>query len=155
MAIYSARSRSTLVTASANAVLWAFKGSTTRICKVREIGMFYVTAPTTSGALGLQRSLALGTGTITAVVGQAHDSAQPATTAQVETDWATAKPTTNNLYFKGWTSAPTIGNGMVWRFDEDTGLEMPLASAANGELCICNLLGTAPGTMEFWITWDE
>jgi hypothetical protein len=117
--------------------------------------MFYVTAPTTSGALGLQRSTALGTGAITAVVGQAHDTGEPATNAQVETAWATAAPTTANNYLKSWASAPTIGNGMVWRFDEGNGLLVPLGNTATGEIVICNLLGTAPGTMEFYVTWDE
>jgi len=155
MAVYTAGSRSTIVTASANAVLAGFRASTTDRCWIREIGLFYVTAPTTSGSLGIQRSTALGTGAITAVIGQAHDPNEPATTGQVETAWATAAPTTANNYMKRWSSAPTIGNGMVWRFDEGDGLLVPLGSAVNGELCICNLLATAPGTFEFYITWTE
>lgn len=155
MAIYTASGRSTLVTASANAVLAGFRASTARRAYIREIGLFYITAPTTSGALGLQRSTALGTGSITAVVGQAHDPGEPAAIGQIETDWATAKPTTANNYMKRWTSAATIGNGMVWRFDEDTGLVVPLGNTATGEIVICNLQGTAPGTFDFYVTWEE
>ena len=155
MAIYTASSVSTIVTASANAVLFGFRASTARRCFIREIGFFYRTAPTTSGQLGLQRSTALGTGAITAVVGQAHEPGEPAAIGQVETAWATAAPTTANLYMKRFGSAPTIGNGMVWRFDEGSGLVVPLGSAATGEIVVCNLVATAPGTMDFWFTWEE
>lgn len=155
MPVYSAGGVSTLTTATANAPLVGFRGSTTVRCAVREIGVFMLTGATTSGNLGLQRSTALGTGSLTSVTGQAHDPGDPATSGVLVTNWATLKPTTADVYFKRFALATSIGSGFIWRFDEGPGLVVPLGSAATGELVICNLTATAPGTFQVWITWEE
>lgn len=157
MARYSAASRSTLVGATAGSVLFGFRASTTRLAYVFEIGLFNITAPTTSGALGLVRSTALGTGALTGVAGIAEDPQAAAGGGQVVTAWATLAPTTGGVgtTLRRFTSPASFGNGVIWTWPEASPLEVPVGSAANGELAIINLQATAPGTYDFYFAWEE
>jgi hypothetical protein len=157
---YEASALTTLVTASANSPLWALKG-VTRPLWVREIHAWAVTAPTTSLHLGLVRSTALGTGTLTSVTGQPIQALQdstsgaPVATGIIVTNWATAAPTlTSPVYFRRFAGAAVIGTGFIWTF-EPPGLYVPGNAQATSELVIANIVGTAPGTFAATFVWAE
>ncbi len=123
---------------------------------MREIHLFGVTAPTTSGHLGLCRSTALGTGALTSVTPVARNPDAAAAVSVLVTNWATAAPTNGGIgtVFRRWAQSAAIGNGIIWTFDGDL-IEVPLGSAATGELCIVNMMATAPGTFEITVVLEE
>lgn len=149
MPIYEVRGRTTLTTATVAAALCALRGSTTEPTYVLEIHIFGITAPTTSGGLGLCRSTALGTGTLTSVTPVPRRPAYGSPGAVLVTNWATAAPTNGGIgtVFRSWTQSVAIGNGVIWTFDQES-MELPLGNTATGELCIVNTLATAPGTFD-------
>lgn len=156
MPVYEASALTTLVTATGNVPIAAFRGPTANRARVREMHLFSITAPTTSGGLGLCRSNALGTGTLTSVIGVPHEPGDPATTGALITNWATAPPTlTAANIFRRWTSPASLGNGVIWTWDIIDPLVMPLGNAATGDLCIVNIPATAPGTYYVTVVWEE
>lgn len=153
---YEAAVRSTIVTASAGAVLFGIR-AVTRPLYMRELHMWYATAPTTSGGLGLNRSTALGTGgTPTSLAGQPLNPNDTAGTGLVATAWVTLAPTiTAASTLRRWFSgAAAIGQGIVWVW-EPPGLYVPGSAGATSELVVQNLQGTAPGTLDVTFVWDE
>lgn len=157
MSVFEASSRTTLVTATALAPLASFRASTTQRARIREIQIYTVTAPTTVGGLGLMRSTALGTGTLTSAVGVNREPGDAATTGQVVTAWATAAPTVGAVgtVFRRAAFPAAVGQGVIWTWDIVDPLLVPLGNAATGELVIVNLNATAPGTFEISVTWEE
>lgn len=157
MPFYEAATTTTLVTASANAPLVALRAVSAALF-VQEIHIFYRTAPTTSGALGLVRSTALGTGTLTSVAGQARMplTGMPAATGIIVTNWATLAPTLSaTTYSRRFSASPTIGNGVIWTFDGNEQLGVAGSAGATSELIIANLVATAPGTFDVVVIWRE
>lgn len=156
MARYSAATRSTLVGATAGSVLFGFRAGT-RLCYVYELGLFNITAPTTSGGLGLVRSTAIGTGTLTGVLGIPEDPNAVAGLGQAITNWGTALPTTGGVgtTMRRFTSPATFGNGVIWTWSEADPLEVSANAAVNSELVLINLQATAPGTYDFYVAWEE
>jgi hypothetical protein len=156
MPIYEVRCRTTLTTATVAAALCALRASTTEPTYILEIHLFGITAPTTSGGIGICRSTALGTGTLTSVTPVARRPAYGAPGAVLVTNWATAAPTNGGIgtVFRSWTQSAAIGNGVIWTFDQEP-LEVPLGNTATGELCIVNTLGTAPGTLDVTVVIVE
>lgn len=156
MAVHEVSGRTTLVTATAGAPLCAFRAPTNQRARVREFHIFGVTGPTTSGAVGLCRSTALGTGTLTSTAPVPRDPADAASNAQLVTNWGTAGPAIGGVgtVFRRFASPASVGNGVMWAFDGD-GLIVPLGSAANGELVLVNLQATAPGTYEVTVVFED
>lgn len=157
MPFYEAATTTTLVTATANAPLVAIRAVSQPLF-LQEIHIFYRTAPTTSGALGLVRSTALGTGALTSVTGQPRVPVTgiPAATGLIVTNWATLAPTlTSTTYLRRWSASPTIGNGVIWTFDPGEALIIAGSAGATSELIIANLVATAPGTMDITVIWRE
>jgi hypothetical protein len=158
MASYEAAVTTTIVTATAGAVLGAFHAGA-RPARITEIELFNITAPTTSGGIGLCRSTALGTGALTGQLGQATDpSNDVAALATVVASWATTAPTVAASpfnTFRRWSSPASFGNGVIWTWPSDDPMVVPANSAVNSELCIINLQGTAPGTYFFVVRWKE
>ena len=155
MAIYEVSGRTTLTTATVAAALCALR-AVTRFCRIYEIHAFYVTAPTTSGNLALCFSTALGTGTLTSVTPVARSSRAQGATAVLNTNWATAAPTNGGAgaLFRRVSLGATIGNGISWTFDREP-LEVVGGAAATSELCLCNSIATAPGTIDVTFVYDE
>lgn len=157
MGVYEVSGRSTLVTATAAAALVALRAVSAPL-RIREIHIFYVTAPTTSGGLGLCRSTAIGTGTLTSVTPLARSAlaGTPAATAVLNTAWATAAPTNAGIgaVFRRFHGAATIGNGVIWTFDQEP-LGVTGSAAATSELCIVNTIATAPGTFDCTFVYEE
>lgn len=155
MAIYEVSSRSTLTAATIAAPLVALR-AVTRFVRIWEIHCFYITAPTTSGGLGLIFSTALGTGTLTSVTPVARSTRATAASAVLNTNWATAVPTTGGAgsIFRRLGAAATIGNGVIWTFDREP-LEVIGGAAATSELIVCNTIATAPGTFDVTVVYEE
>lgn len=157
MARYEAAVRTTLVGATAGSVLFGLR-AITRPLYLRELHMWYVTAPTTSGGLGLNRSTTAGTGALTGLIGQATDGAANAAagTGEAVTAWATAAPviTAANTLRRWFAGAAAIGTGIVWVW-EPPGIYVPGSAGATSELAVQNLQGTAPGTLDVTWVFDE
>lgn len=155
MPVYEAAAVTTLVTATANAPLCALRG-VTRPLFVREIHLFYATAPTTSGRLGITRSTAIGTGALTSVTGVPRTTLAATGTGVLVTAWATLAPTVSSTaYFRRFAAVAAIGNGVIWTFDGDNGLIVPGSAGATSELVVTNLVAVAPGTIETTFVWEE
>jgi hypothetical protein len=157
MPMYEVSGRSTLVTATAAAALVALR-AVTRPCRIWEIHLFYVTAPTTNGSLGLCRSTAIGTGTLTSVtpVARSVTTGIAAATALLNTAWATLAPTNGGIgtVFRRVSTAATIGNGVIWTFDREP-LEVAGSAGATSELCVVNTQAVAPGTFDVTFVYEE
>ena len=151
MAIYEVSGRTTLTPATVAGVLCALRAPT-RFCRVWEVHAFYVTAPTTSGNIGLCFSTALGTGTLTSVTPVARSSRATGATALLVTAWATLAPTNGGIgtVFRRLGTSNAIGGGVIWSFDREP-LEVIGGAAATSELCLVNTIATAPGTLD--VTW--
>ena len=154
MAIHSVSGRSTLVTATVAAALVALK-AVTRPIYIREIHIFGVTAPTTSGGLGLCLSTAVGTGALTSVSPVARSREAPASASLLNTAWATLAPTNAGIgaVFERWAAPATLGNGIIWSFADEP-IEVA-AGVATSELCVVNTLATAPGTFDVVFIFSE
>lgn len=157
MPLYEGSALTTIVTASVDAVIAAFHAGT-RPSYVREIHLFALTAPTTSAALLLKRSTAIGTGALTGNAPLPRDPNGLAATATIVTAWGTAAPsvTANPAgALRRFAGAAAVGTGIIWTFYEGNGLMVPATSAVNSELCICNGVATAPGTWEITVVYEE
>lgn len=157
MPLYEASSVTTIVTATPDAVLAAFRAGS-RQAYVREIHLFTLTAPTTAGGVALKRATAIGTGAITGNVGVPRDPNAPAPGGQVATAWGTAPPTVTAApagALRRFACAAAIGNGIVWTFYEGLGIIVPANPAVNAELCLCNTQSTAPGTYVITVVFEE
>jgi hypothetical protein len=156
VAVYALSTRTTVTTATALTPIWAFLASTTQRAAVREISLFNVTAPTTSGGVGLMRSTSLGTATTTNGSEVSREPGAAASDARVETAWSAAPGVgTVDTVFRRWHHGTAIGNGMVWTFDLTAPLMVPLGSAATGKLVLVNLQATAAATYDITIVWDD
>jgi hypothetical protein len=158
MPVYEVSGTTTLTTATANAPLAALRAVTGALF-VREVHVFYRTAPAAPvGALGLTRSTAVGTGTLTSTTGQARNmlTGVQAATGILITNWATAAPTVNSAnYFRRFSASPAIGNGIIWTFDPYPGMTVPGSAGATSELVLCNLMAAAPGTLDVTVIFEE
>jgi len=155
MAIYEVSGRSTLTTATSAAALVSLR-AVTRWVRIWEVHLFYQTAPTTSGGLGLCYSTALGTGALTSVTPVARSTRAAAPTALLVTNWATAAPTNGGTgtIFRRFAAAAAVGNGIIWTFDREP-LEVVGSAGATSELCVVNTNATAPGTFEVTAVFEE
>jgi len=155
MAIYEVSGRSTLTTATSAAALVSLR-AVTRWVRIWEVHLFYQTAPTTSGGLGLCYSTALGTGTLTSVTPVARSTRATAATALLVTNWATLAPTNGGIgtVFRRFAAAAAIGNGVIWTFDREP-LEVIGSAGATSEMCVVNTNATAPGTFEITVVYEE
>lgn len=155
MAFYECSSITTIVTASPNTPIAALRGIT-RPCKVYEIGLSAITAPTTSGGLGLVRSTALGTGALTGVFGQPVDpgNGTPVSTEELITAWGTLAPTINATYLRRFAFPASIGAAVIWTWPPGREPVIPGAAGATSELVIANLMATAPGTWQVYVCYE-
>lgn len=148
MARYSASVTKT----SGAAAAWQFsiaQVSTARNLVLRELGLFSTTAA--AGTYTLERQNAAGTGTRTGTVGQAEDPLVGATTAQIDTAWATTNPTraATPIPFRTVAFPATSGSGIVWTFGP-TGLICAQANA----LIVWQTTAAAVG-LALYAVWDE
>lgn len=157
MPVYEASSLSTITTATNLTPLFGFKAGG-QLATVREIHLFNRTAPTTVGAIGLFRSTADGTGTLTSSAAQARKSAGTASsTAVVWTNYGTARPTIGaaSTQLRPFGHGTAVGNGIVWVFDMLDPLEVG-TTAATAHLVLANISGgSAAATYDFAFVWEE
>jgi hypothetical protein len=157
MPIYEVSGRTTLVTATVAAPLCALRAVTGAL-RIWEIHVFYNTAPTTAGGLGLAYSTALGTGTLTSVtpVARSKLTGTSAPTALLVTAWATLAPTNGGIgtVFRRMTAAAAAPAPVIWTFDREP-LSVVGSAGATSELCIVNTQALAPGTLDVTFVLEE
>jgi hypothetical protein len=146
------------VTATANAPLAAFRAGT-RPCRIYEMGLSAVTAPTTNGQLGLKRSTAISVTPSGQVLGVSVDpnTGAPAALGGPVTGWGTA-PTvaaagTGELH--GFAFNPAVGAAAIFTWPQGRELIVPANSAVNSELVLVNRVALAPGTWTVYFVWEE
>lgn len=109
-------------------------------------------APTNAPAFGLKRMSAVGTGAITNASIFTHDTGDGTAAGNLETAWATTRPTvTGGTARRGWVPL-ALGNGFLFDF-RDSPLIVPVSSG----LCLVNLIasGATVGTFGGFVEWDE
>lgn len=155
MPVYTISSRTTVTTGTALTPIAAFRSSTINRTEVREIHLFNVTAPTTSGGVGLMRSTAQGTASASVTTPQPRDPSSSADTAILETAWSAA-PTVGAVgtVMRRWHHGTALGNGILWTYDLTSPLVFPASNAATGSLILVNLQGTAAATYDITIVYN-
>ena len=162
MPLYQAATRTTITTAGAGSVLFAFRGDTMNQARVREIHLYAISAAGSSGgAIGLVRSTTAGSGTITGVTGRARNPGDAMMTdAQVVTGWTTL-PTTEGVAatLQRWDHTAAIGDWTILTYRPTEPIVVGLGGAADGELVFINLQsGTntvaRAATYDFTVIWE-
>ena len=151
MAEYSASALTTVTTASAP--LFALRGDTTKRVALKEVGLFNVTAPVTSGGRGIARSLTVGTASASAAFAP-HDPGELGTTnAQIDTAWSSAPTIAGTpVHLRRFAHGTAIGNDMVWTFGQNPLVLVLGGTAVAGSLVFYNLRATAASTYDVYMT---
>ncbi len=151
MAIYSAVFSIAGVN-TANQVLANIKTGASDRAHILEVGVFIEVAPTSAPQYGLQRMNAVGTGAITNATVAAHDSAAPASAINLETAWATTRPTVTGGVLRRTMVPLAVGNGVIWDFTS-----RPILVPVSAGLCIMitNASGATVGTHGGYVVWDD
>lgn len=138
---------------TANTVMWQIKTAASNRIRIRELGIFISSAPTTAPIWVLARSTALGTSSTT-TAGQPLDTTDAAATGTLDSAWSSA-PTfnTSGPFIRQVGLPTTAGNGIIWTFAPGEELVIP----ASAGLCIANTVaaGATVGSMSFYATWLE
>lgn len=155
MPVYTISSRTTVTTGTALTPIAALRSSTANRTEIREIQLFNVTAPTTSGGVGLMRSTGQGTASASVTTPQPRDPSSSGDTAILETAWSAA-PTVGAVgtVMKRWHHGTSIGNGIVWTYDLTSPLILPASNTATGSLVLVNLQATAAATYDLVIIYN-
>lgn len=153
MATYEASVRTSITTASVPFA--ALRASTTQRAEIKEIGITQVTAGNSPNTIGLAKSTALAVTPGGTAVGIPRDPSAPATTGQLETTFGTAPTFTAGAFLRRWTFGGTVGSGVVWTYDLQRMLFLPLGNTATGELVFVNLNATALPTFDIYVVWEE
>lgn len=155
MGLYHARAVSTITTGTAGTPLWAIRGDTTNRTFIRELRIFNLTAPTTSGNIALTRSTALGTGSLTSVTLMPRDPRNTAADvdAKIVTAWATLAPTVGaaSTYEDGFAHGTAIGNGIMPVYDLTAPLTLEEGDSATGEFVFVNAHSIVAGTYVIYV----
>ncbi len=124
-----------------------FKTAAGNSAKIRTIEAFNQAA--TISVIGVGRIATAGVTPVSSG-GQAYGIGGPAATAVVESSWATS-PTIPAAFFKRCQIAASAGTGMIWNFQQDGYLEVPVSSG----IVLWNA-GVATGpAMWINIDWEE
>lgn len=120
--------------------------------EVLEVGFFIEVASTNAPQYGLKRMNAVGTGAITLATNALADPADSAGLTNLETAWATTRPTVTGGSFRRGHVANTIGNGVIFDFTN-----RPLLIALSGGICgvMLNASGATTGTHGGYVVWRE
>jgi len=114
---------------------------------VREVGIFLSAATASSVALVRSSNTPVAS---TSALGQAHDTAAPSATVNVDSAWSTA-PTVGANYLRRTTLPATIGAGLIWTFPPDA----PLILNASQWLVLWNFGIAAGSALDIYCVWDE
>lgn len=152
MALYQA----TFSIAGVNAVdgvLFNLKAAASERATLREVGFFIQVASTNAPQYGLKRMNAVGTGAITNATALLCDAADGAAATNLETAWATTRPTVTGGAGRLAAVANTIGNGVIFDFWGPKGIVIPVS----GGLCgvMLNASGATLGTHSGYVVWEE
>lgn len=155
MAVYGISTRTTVTTATALTPILAFRGSTSQIVEIREIHLYNVTAPTTSGGIGLMRSATQGTASASVTTSQPRIIGAGTSDVILETAWSSA-PTVGAVgtVMRRWHHGTAIGNGVIWAYDLTAPLVIPISPATNASMILVNLQGTAAATYEVTVVYN-
>lgn len=139
----------------ANTAYWQLIPSATVRLRVREIGLFVNTAPTTAPNFALIRSTALGTATTT-TAGVAHSPSVPASAGALQSAWSVA-PTfsTTGPNLRQVNLPVTAGAGVIWSFPADQAVELLASTAVGLVLFNINASGATTGNFTAYFTWEE
>lgn len=151
MAIYQA----TFGIAGVNAtdgVLWNLKTGAGDQARILEVGFFIQVASTNAPRYGLKRMNAVGTGAITNATVAKSDNNDGTAASNLETAWATLRPTVTGGAFRDAMVANTIGNGVIFDFTNRP-LIVPLSAGMCGVML--NASGATTGTHGGYVVWED
>ena len=144
MGIYSVAAASTATTTGAP-IATIRAGASSRI-RLRELGVFCNAA--TASAVGLIRASNTATAS-TSVLGQAYDTGDPASIANLDTAWSAA-PTIGTAYMRRVQLPAAIGAGVIWQFDD-----LAVGPAGTASLVLWNFSGSTNSVLQIYAVWEE
>lgn len=139
---------------TANSVYFQIRNATTQRLYIVEFGITIAVAPTTAPQFALARSTATGTNSTT-VLGTASDSADTASTANLDSAWSVNPTFTTTGPFLWSAAMPvTAGSGWAWVAPND---RSRIVVPTSGGICLANLVasGATTGNFNFYISWEE
>ena len=148
---YEAGNVSSLLTASANAPLVAFRVSAVERMALRELGVTLNSAVATR--LGLVRATTPSVTPASTIAGQNETPGAPASTSLLVSGWTTA-PVLAASYLRRINLPASIGAGFIWTWPADGPLFVGLGSAI-AEICLANLNAAAPAIFDYYAIWDD
>lgn len=151
MAIYQANFSAAGVN-SADAPLFNLKTAAGDQARILEVGFFIQVASTNAPRYGLKRMNAVGTGAITNATIAKSDNIDGTAASNLETAWATTRPTVTGGAFRDASVANTIGNGVIFDFTN-----RPLIVPVSAGLCgiMLNASGATTGTHGGYVVWED
>lgn len=93
--------------------------------RIREIGVFVNAATASNVQIIRPANTPVAT---TSTLGQAEDSADPASTVNLDTAWSTAPTIGANVPLRKIGIPATIGNGVIWSWNPGEELIIPVSS---------------------------
>jgi hypothetical protein len=140
-----------LTTLTAASVPFAtLKAGASARMKIREIGIFMVTA--VASDIAIARS-ATATTTPTIVLGQALNPADIAAIGGMAVAWATIG-TANAISIRRVQLPATVGSGIIWTWGDADPLVVP-SPAATGEVMFVNRGAGVCATFDIYVSWEE
>jgi hypothetical protein len=141
----------TSVAAASGAPYTQFRGSSTRVSRVREIKISAQSS--TLSAVGLARQLTanLGTASATSVGIALANDGDPAALGSLDTAWSSAPSTVPVNYLEHDTVNNVPGNGVLWTWSADAPLIVPVSAG----LIFWNWGGGGGSALNVKIKFDE
>lgn len=118
------------------------------VAAIREMGIFLNAA--TASSVELIRPNNSPTAS-TSVLGQAQDTAQAASSVNLDTAWSTAPTIGSNVPLRKVLLPGTIGSGVIWTWPSGAGLIVPVSSY----LVLWNFGAGAGSVLNFYVVWEE
>lgn len=120
---------------------------------IREIGVFMGSAPASGPEIQLGRPANTPSGALTGVLGQALDVADVAAVSTLVTLFGTTAPTAPTNPLIRMTLPPSIGAGMVWRWEPGE-MIVPASVGASAGLMLWQATALAV-TYFCYVKWSE
>ena len=133
--------------AAASAAFCTIRAGASSRVRIKEIGFSNNAATASSVALLRATNAFVAT---TSALGQAYDTGDPASIANLDTAWSTAPTVTIANSMRRWALPATIGAGVIWQFDD-----LVAGPAGTAGLVLWNFGAATASALNVYVVWEE